>query len=83
MAAFMNDRGRAVLAALDEIAAETGAGLPVVALAWVAAQPGVTAPIASAKSVNQLEDLLGAMHFELNSAQLERLDAASRVPEAA
>ena len=83
MAAFLNDRGRAVLAAMDGIAAETGESLARIALAWVAAQPGVTAPIASAKSLDQLEELIGAMELELSGAQLERLDAASRVAEPA
>ena len=79
---YLNARGFAVLAALDEIAAETGATLPHIALAWVAAQPGVTAPIASAKTLDQLEELLGAMELDLTPAQLERLDAASRVEPA-
>jgi hypothetical protein len=79
---YLNARGFAVLAALDEIAAETGASLAHIALAWVAAQPGVTAPIASAKSLDQLEELLGAMELDLTPAQLERLDAASRVEPA-
>ena len=79
---YLNERGFAVLAALDDIAAETGATLPHIALAWVAAQPGVTAPIASAKSLDQLEELLGAMELDLTQAQLERLDAASRVEPA-
>ncbi|MDQ4087597.1 MAG: aldo/keto reductase, partial [Pseudomonadota bacterium] len=48
-----------------------------VALAWLAAQPGVTAPIASATSLAQLEELLGVLTLELNAHQLERLNAAS------
>ena len=60
VAEYLNDRGLAVLAALDEVAAETGATPAQVALAWTAAQPGVTAPIASATSMAQLEDLSGA-----------------------
>jgi hypothetical protein len=83
MTAFLNDRGRAVLAAMDEIAAETGESLARIALAWVAAQPGVTAPIASAKSIDQLEELIGAIELDLSEAQLERLDTASRVTEPA
>ncbi len=77
VAEYLNDKGFAVLAALDEVAAETGATPAQVALAWTAAQPGITAPIASATSLAQLEDLLGAMELELNAGQLERLDAAS------
>ena len=73
VAEYLNDRGLAVLAALDEVAAETGATPAQVALAWTAAQPGVTAPIASATSMAQLEDLIGAMTLELDAGQLERL----------
>jgi aryl-alcohol dehydrogenase-like predicted oxidoreductase len=65
-----------VLAAMDAVAAETGASLAQIALAWLAAQPGVTAPIASATSVKQVEDLLGAMALELSEDQLERLSNA-------
>jgi aryl-alcohol dehydrogenase-like predicted oxidoreductase len=65
-----------VLAVMDAVAAETGASLAQIALAWLAAQPGVTAPIASATSVKQVEDLLGAMALELSEDQLERLSNA-------
>jgi len=77
MDAYLNPRGFAVLAALDEIAAEAGATPAQVALAWLAAQPGVTAPIASATSVEQLEELLGVLTLELSSAQIERLSGAA------
>lgn len=77
MSAYLNDRGRRVLAALDDVAAEAGATQAQVALAWVAAQPGIAAPIASATSVAQLEELLGVLTLELSAAQLERLSAAS------
>ncbi|MEA3064911.1 MAG: hypothetical protein QOJ27_1357 [Sphingomonadales bacterium] len=78
MAKYVEGRGPAVLAALDEIAAESGATPAQIALAWVAAQPGVAAPIASARTLEQLEELLGAMILELSSGQLARLDEASR-----
>ncbi len=81
MAAFLNDRGRRVLAALDEVAAEAGATQAQVALAWLAAQPGVAAPIASATGIAQLEELLGMLTLELTAAQVERLSAASYIPE--
>lgn len=77
MAKYLDGKGPAVLAALDEIAAETKATPAQIALAWVAAQPGLTAPIASATSLAQIEELLGAMTLDLDAAQLERLDAAS------
>lgn len=75
---YMNARGKAVLAAMDEVAEETGASLAQIALAWNAAQPGVTAPIASATSVEQVEELLGAIDLALSDDQISRLDAASR-----
>jgi aryl-alcohol dehydrogenase-like predicted oxidoreductase len=78
MGKYLNPRGFAVLAALDEIAAETGATVAQVALAWLAAQPAVVAPIASARTPEQLEELLGAMTLELDPAQVARLDEASR-----
>jgi aryl-alcohol dehydrogenase-like predicted oxidoreductase len=77
MARYLSPRGLSVLAALDEVAAEAKASLAQVALAWIAAQPGVTAPIASATSLDQLEDLLGVFKLELSAAQIERLNAAS------
>lgn len=77
MAKYVEGRGPAVLAALDAIAAETGATSARIALAWLAAQPGVAAPIASARTPEQLEELLGAMELELSASQLARLDSAS------
>lgn len=65
-----------VLAAMDAVAAETGATLAQIALAWLAAQPGVTAPIASATSVAQVEDLLGSTRIVLSEDQLDRLTNA-------
>jgi hypothetical protein len=77
MAAFLDERGYKVLAALDEVAAETGATQAQVALAWLAAQPGITAPIASATGVEQLEELLGVLTLELSAEQVGRLTAAA------
>jgi aryl-alcohol dehydrogenase-like predicted oxidoreductase len=74
--ARMGDRlaaGEPVLAAMDSVAAETGASLATIALAWLIAQDGVTAPIASASKPEQLPELLAAMTLELNEAQLARL----------
>jgi aryl-alcohol dehydrogenase-like predicted oxidoreductase len=67
----------AVLRELDAIAAETGAALATVALAWLMAQPAITAPIASATSVEQLRELTAGMELSLTLDQLARLDAAS------
>ncbi|OYY89984.1 MAG: alcohol dehydrogenase [Sphingomonas sp. 28-66-16] len=76
VAALLEGNGLAVLAAMDDIADETGATLAQIALAWLAAQAGVTAPIASATSVAQLQELLGSMTLELSRDQLDRLTAA-------
>ncbi|MGZ8285096.1 MAG: aldo/keto reductase [Allosphingosinicella sp.] len=80
MAKYLEGRGPAILSVLDEIAAETGATQGQIALAWVAAQPAVAAPIASARTLEQLEELLGAMTLELTPAQLARLDEVSAAP---
>ena len=66
-----------MLEALDEVAAETGAPVAAVALAWLAAQPTVLAPIASARTPEQLADLLAVRDVTLTDRQLERLTAAS------
>ncbi len=76
MQQYLDATGPAVLATLDQVAAETGATLAQIALAWLMAQDGVTAPIASATSAAQLDELLPAMTLELSAEQLERLDAA-------
>ncbi|GAO77319.1 MULTISPECIES: aldo/keto reductase [unclassified Sphingopyxis] len=73
---YLEGKGPAVLAVMDRIAAETGATLSQIALAWVAAQPGVTAPIASATSVEQLDELMGSLDLRLDDEQLSALSAA-------
>jgi aryl-alcohol dehydrogenase-like predicted oxidoreductase len=77
MAKYLTARGLGVLGTLDTIAHETGATQSQIALAWLAAQPGVTAPIASARTLDQLDELIGAMSLELSDDQLARLDAAA------
>ena len=76
MAELLEGKGAAVLAAMDAVAAETGATLAQIALAWLAAQPGITAPIASATSVEQVEELTGSWDLDLSKDQLERLTNA-------
>ena len=73
---YLNDRGRAILKALDEVAAQHDATPTQVALAWVIARPSVTAPIASATSVEQLKDFAGAAKLKLDQASISRLDEA-------
>ncbi|MBU2134742.1 MAG: aldo/keto reductase [Alphaproteobacteria bacterium] len=74
---YMTDRGMRILAALDELAGGHGATPAQVALAWVMAQPGLTAPIASATSVAQLQELMGAAQLSLSAEDLKALDTAS------
>ena len=74
---YLEGPGMRVLAALDAIAAETGAALATVALAWTMAQPGITAPIASATSLEQLREIVASLTLKLSAAQIERLNAAS------
>ncbi|AQS68856.1 aldo/keto reductase [Streptomyces pactum] len=71
------ERGRRVLAALDEIAQAHDAPVATVALAWLAAQPTVAAPIASARTVEQLPALLGVAELSLTEDEVGRLTQAS------
>lgn len=71
------DRGVRVLAALDEVAQAHDAEVATVALAWAAAQPTVAAPIASARTVDQLPALIAVADLKLTAADLARLTAAS------
>ncbi|GAB3585906.1 aldo/keto reductase [Leifsonia lichenia] len=80
---YLDDRGRSVLAALDEVAAAHDASVASVALAWLAAQPTVVAPIASARTIDQLSDLLASVTLELTSDELDALTGASEEREAA
>jgi aryl-alcohol dehydrogenase-like predicted oxidoreductase len=70
-------KGDAVLAALDDVAADTGASLATVALAWTKVQPGITAPIASATSMEQFKDLAAALTLDLTPTQIEAINRAS------
>ncbi len=73
---LLEGRGKAVLEAMDAVVSDTAASHAQVALAWLLAQPGITAPIASATSPRQIEDLLPAMTLELSDAQLSALTLA-------
>src|SRR4051794_6615788 len=72
---YLDDRGVAVLAVLDEISAAHGVPVAAVALAWLAAQPGVATPIASARTPAQLAELLPMAGLELAADELERLSS--------
>ena len=76
-AMYINPRGLRILAALDDVAAAHKATPAQVALAWLIARPGVTAPIASATTVEQLHDVLAAARLQLSAQDIAQLDAAS------
>lgn len=77
VAHYLDPRGLDILAELDKIAARLDATPAQIAIAWVMAQPGVTAPIVSATSLAQLEDVLNAAEISLDHAALDRLDRIS------
>jgi aryl-alcohol dehydrogenase-like predicted oxidoreductase len=73
---YMNDKGFAVLDALDEIAAAHEAPVASVALAWLLAKPTVLAPIASATTLDQLQELIASTRLQLSAEELALLDSA-------
>jgi len=77
MQKYLNPRGFAILDALDRVAAEYGANPARIALAWLIARPGITAPIASATNLGQLEDLVASTRLELKPSDIEILNQAS------
>jgi aryl-alcohol dehydrogenase-like predicted oxidoreductase len=74
---YLNPRGLRILSALDQVAANTASTPAQVAVAWVMAQPGVTSPIASATSLEQLRELTAAAQLVLPPQALALLDKAS------
>jgi aryl-alcohol dehydrogenase-like predicted oxidoreductase len=79
---YMDDHGWGVLRAMDAVAARQNVKLSQIALAWLLAKPGVTAPIASATTIEQLDELLAATRLKLTAQDMTELDAAS-APKAA
>lgn len=77
MKKYMNARGMRILDALDDVAGRLHATCAQVSLAWLMAQPGVTAAIASATSLAQLHELLGATRLVLDELDMRQLDEAS------
>lgn len=73
---YFDDRGLAILAAMDEIAAERGVSHPEIALAWINAQPGMAAPVASATSPEQLDTLVRGARLVLSEDDLAKLGTA-------
>ena len=74
---YLGSKGEAVLGALDEVAGAHGVSVAAVAIAWLAAKPGVRSPIASARTPEQLADVLPGVTLQLTDDQLTRLDEAS------
>ena len=79
---YLNDRGLRILAAMDQVAAARRISLASIAIAWLLSKPTVTAPIASATKVGQLEELMAATRVTLSAEETAALDAAS-APDAA
>jgi aryl-alcohol dehydrogenase-like predicted oxidoreductase len=77
MASYLDERGRRILAALDDVAGRKASAPAQVALAWLMARPGLTAPIASATSLEQMNDLIAATELSLDASDIETLDRAS------
>jgi aryl-alcohol dehydrogenase-like predicted oxidoreductase len=75
--AYLTEKGIKVLAALDEVASAHNAAIATIALAWLAAQPTVVAPIASARTTEQLPDLLSVSEVRLSDLEIRRLNEAS------
>jgi aryl-alcohol dehydrogenase-like predicted oxidoreductase len=78
---YLDDRGLRVLAAIDDIAAAHDVTPSAVSLAWLLAQPTVIAPIASARTVAQLSELLPIADFRLSDEEVARLSDASLMPD--
>ncbi len=74
---YLDDRGFRILAALDEVSAAHRSTPGKVALAWLMARPGITAPIASATNLEQLRDLVDSVNLDLDTASIEALNQAS------
>jgi aryl-alcohol dehydrogenase-like predicted oxidoreductase len=74
---YLNDRGFRILQALDQVAERYQSKPAQVALAWLMARPSITAPIASATSVEQLNELAQATKLELDRESIEKLNRAS------
>ena len=74
---YLNERGWRVLAGLEKVAQRHGAKLAEIALAWLIARPGVTAPIASATTLPQVESLIRSASIELSPADIDELDTVS------
>lgn len=75
---YLNDKGYRILAALDAVSARTGAAPVEIALAWLSAQPGTAAPIASATTIEQVQQLARGARLTLGEADLKELSDAGK-----
>ncbi|MDR6297966.1 aldo/keto reductase [Pantoea dispersa] len=75
---YLNDRGKRIIEALEDVAASHDASATQVALAWQIARPSITAPIVSATSLQQLDELVKATELELSKQEIEELASASK-----
>lgn len=74
---YLNERGFRILRALDQVAGQLNSTPASISLAWLIARPSITAPIASATSLDQLEDLIEATRIELDASSIALLNEAS------
>jgi aryl-alcohol dehydrogenase-like predicted oxidoreductase len=79
---YLNERGFRILRALDQVSEQHNSTPARVAIAWLIARPGVTAPIASATSLEQLDDLIEATRLQLDAPSIKLLDQASALSTA-
>lgn len=77
MGKYLNDRGFKILKALDEVSTDLNTTPAAVSLAWLINRPGITAPIASATSVAQLQDTIKALDLNLDTEAIHQLNEAS------
>ncbi|MDJ0035923.1 aldo/keto reductase [Pantoea allii] len=75
---YLNERGLRIVEALEDVAASHDASATQVALAWLIARPGITAPIVSATSLQQLDELIKATELMLSKQEIEELSRASK-----
>lgn len=74
---YLNERGFRILEALDAVAKQHATKPVTIALAWLIARPGITAPLASATNLDQFKDLAAAVNLKLDAASIDSLDRAS------
>lgn len=74
---YLDERGQSILETLDEVAGDYGTSQAAVAIAWLVQRPDITAPIVSATSVSQLEEIMKATELNLDAAAIEKLNIAS------